>query len=366
MAELSVMTVPGPEYQPFWSKGHLISSPARPGSKSDAMDANTLAQGTNLLEILRVLQQIDAKIEGQSKRLETLETMSPSSSAGSNLQGSSVISRGQSTRTTVSHGSVEDVDDYARSIAKMKWDALSFVRSETQDAAVNPSADVTLDDTDAVNDDSGTLGKPVPCPRDMDLYSVSIYTGDLMGSRMDLHQPNSGAVTPALRIAPPPQPPPVADETDMEIAPVEEEITSIRYSDLPATPIETEAASQAGQQNEIRTRVEETPKNRSHWKAELSFHAYDNWKDGVFAKIRNDSRADWGAEKQRFAVLRQSYRSQYLLQRVFDQMRSAFEKEWMEEKERIKALQPESGERRRKFGWKVVFHLFVGRGRHLA
>jgi hypothetical protein len=57
-------------------------------------------------------------------------------------------------------------------------------------------------------------------------------------------------------------------------------------------------------------------------------------------EIRNDSKAFWKQEKQRCSELREKHRVKDVAQQIFDKKRSALEREWREEKQRLKPLLP--------------------------
>jgi hypothetical protein len=256
----------------------------------------------------------------------------------------------------VSYGSVDDIDEYARSISKMKWgERLSFVASEAEDVEIDSSSE-NDHDSEAWEEDATEH-----YARSVDLYSVSVYSSDLLGGR------KSRPLTPLpFTIAPPlplPQAP-VDEEVEMSITSVDEEETEVRTSSVNDGEAEIVASSvgedaiatkseglpqeadhadvvEPEKTKEIRISIEGFPTTRSHWKVELSFHAYGNWKRGVLAKVKNESKNIWETEKQRFGNLKPSYRSQNLLAKILDGVRSAFENEWREEKERLKNLGPE-------------------------
>lgn len=301
-----------------------------------------------LLNILKVLRKLDCKMEVQGRRLEILETTSPTSNAGSTLVNSSPISRKQSTRTAASKrtlvhsGEAEDMNDYARSILKMDY-AIDEATSV---------AEVSVDGSDRVSTGNGTWVDLVPEPRDVDLYSVSMYTGDLLGSMMslDVLRQTRAIFTPPIRS--PPSRPHSESSEDCEDDNHSMEIEHLRrvsdeYHD-------TGVPERVSRVKSVAINTKETNTSPTHLKIELVFHALDNWKQGVVSKIKNESKTLWEDEKRRFSDLRHTHRAKDLVQRIVDKLGSALENEWREEKERVKSLQPGKKRGVEIMGWRVL------------
>jgi hypothetical protein len=111
-----------------WVKSYPSSSSIQATSPRSSIEAKSAPlESEVLLNILKVLQKLDCKMEIQGRRLEILETTSPTSNASSTLVNSSPISQKQSTRTAaskrtlVNSGEAEDMNDYARSIMKIDY-----------------------------------------------------------------------------------------------------------------------------------------------------------------------------------------------------------------------------------------------------
>jgi hypothetical protein len=326
------------------------------------MEANSAPLDTQvLLNILKVLQKLDCTME----RLEILETISPTSHTGSTLVNSSPISRKQSTRTAASKrtlvhsGNAEDMNEYARSIMKMDYaidEAVSFIQGDEAAPEDNSVADVSIDGSERINMVTGTWADLVPEPQDVDLYSVSMYTGDLMGSRMslDVLRQTQAIFTPPIRNAPS-RPHSELSQDDLEDSQsmdVEESL-GVPFKERDASIITrnpgtvSDVESVAINTNKINT-------NPTYLRIELGFHAFDTWKQGVVSKIKNESKTLWQDEKRRFNDLRHTYRAKDMVQRVVDKLGSALESEWREEKERVKSLQPEKKKGVKLMEWRIV------------
>jgi hypothetical protein len=337
---------------PHWVKHDSPNSPTQSISEN-SMEAKVDPLGTNvLLNILKVLRKMDSKMEIQGKRLQILETTNPSSNGGTTLFNDSPISRGQSTRAAASKRTAvvseddEETYEYAHSIMKMKWDvdeAVSFVCGEQQVPDAAFITDVNIDDPHEVNKVTGTWADRVSRPPDVDLYSVSMYTRDLLGSRMSLGLPLQTGETLSQPLRNPPSPPSAQSVfDDMQIIEAEEELKNSGYYDkLSTETVDIEPVSEIEPRKRISINVHETMTSCSYIKIELSFHAFDSWKQGVLSRIKNESKVRWKEEKQRFNDLRHTYRTKDLVQQIIDKMRSALEREWREENERVKPLQPE-------------------------
>jgi hypothetical protein len=345
-----------------WVKSYPSSSSIRTTSANSSVEANSAPLDTQvLLNILKVLQKLDCTME----RLEILETTSPTSHTGSTLVNSSPISRKQSTRTAASKrtlvhsGNAENMNEYARSIMKMDYaidEAVSFIHGDEAAPEDNSVADVSVDGSERVNMVTGTWADLVPEPQDVDLYSVSMYTGDLMGSRMslDVLRQTQAIFTPPIR-SEPSRPSSELSQDDLEDSqsmeieeslrvPVEERDASI-ITRNPRTACDVES---------VAINTNETNTNPTYLRIELGFHAFDTWKQGVVSKIKNESKTLWQDEKRRFNDLRHTYRAKDMVQRVVDKLGSALEREWREEKERVKSLQPDKKRGVKLMGWRIV------------
>lgn len=345
MTTLNTRAATRPEAHAFWSKQHLPSSPA-----PSSLDEKSIFEGTHvLMDILKVLQKMDTKLEGQNKRLDTLESMSPSSSNDSTLLGSNGLSRRQSTRTAVSHGSVDEIDDYGRSLSlkRMPWETLSFVESEVEDVEVDKDDDASSSGNN--NQGPGNWGelRTESMRRGASFYSISVYPSEALGSQMNMSGTRAATPLP-IEMAFAPQASQLPElEADMQITPTEQQMPSAEYMYVPSieystTPLEANIVEQR-KPAMFQISVEKSPKAPHHWRVELSFYAYGNWKRGVVAKIKNETRSIRKTEKQRVADLRNRYRSRNWVSRVLDQIRSAFEREWREEEERLRSLMPGDG-----------------------
>lgn len=310
------------------------------------MEARSAPLDTDvLLNILNVLRKLDCKMEVQGRRLEVLETTSPISNPGSTLVNSP-ISRKQSTRTAASKrtlvqsGEAEDMNDYARFILKMDY---------AIDEA-NSVAEVSLEGSEKIETAHSTWADLVPEPRDVDLYSVSMYTGDLLGSRMslDVLRQTRAILTPPFQSASSrPQSDADEDHEDDNHNMGTEEPSRVS-GDYHDPGIQTVSRVES-----VAINTKETNTSPTYIKMELVFHAVDTWKQGVVSKIKNESRSLWEDEKRRFSELRRTYRAKDFAQRIVDKLGSALEKEWKEEKERVKSLQP--GKREvESVGWRIL------------
>ena len=286
-------------------------------------------------------------MEVQGRRLEILETTSPTSNAGSTLVNSSPISRKQSTRTAASKrtlvqsGETEDINDYARSILKMDY-AIDEATSV---------ADVSLDGSERVNPVHSTWADLVPEPRDVDLYSMSMYTGDMLGSRMslDVLRQTQAILTQPIRSTPSRQHSDASEdgEDDSHRMEIEE------LSRLPDMYHDTGVPAVCRVES-VAINTKETNTSPAYLKMELVFHAVETWKQGVVSKIKNESKAFWEDEKRRLGELRRTHRAKDFVQRVVDKLGSALEKEWREENERVKSLQPARKRGVEIMGWRVL------------
>lgn len=105
---------------------------------------------------------------------------------------------------------------------------------------------------------------------DPDGYSLSVYTD----SMLDLDR--TKATEPSQF--------PTSQQTDISGFPYKIS-TPNSEPNSPSSPIESRASSEQSWKTASSGRSKATHEN-----AELAFHAYDNWKQGVLSKIRNDSR----------------------------------------------------------------------------
>lgn len=202
------------------------------------MEAKTAPLDTEvLLNILRALQKLDCKMEVQGRRLEILET-SPISNTGSTLVNSP-ISRKQSTRTATSKRTLvhsednEDTNDYAHAILKMDYaidEAVSFINEGETTAETTSGSEVSDGESEKIHTVTGTWADLVPEPRDVDLYSVSMYTGDLLGSRMslDVSQIQTTSTPPVQRL-------PSRPHSRLSVGDLEDDQQSMDIEECPKT-----------------------------------------------------------------------------------------------------------------------------------
>jgi hypothetical protein len=406
MAAMNIITEHHPQWikqGAHWIKSNSPSSSIRSSSERDWMERKEAPIDTEvLLNILRVLRNMDSKMEIQSKRLEMLETISPISNGSSTLFNESPVSRNPSSTSTASKPSVissatssstssEDYkasNEYKRSVEKlrMEWEideAISFANDQQ-----HPLDAVSLIDANVINQEVSNISAsnwadPVSEPREVDLYSISIYTGDLLGSRTTLGLPKQyrNPMTPRLE-ASPPAPSTQSTSAHENDGPATENDGDYEGSDErpsldedlgykerqsfgssescdehiepDSTAMDVQTNTEIAPQKRISINISETKTSRSYIMIERGFYALDNWKQGVLSKIRNDSKAFWKQEKQRCSELRQKYRVKDVAQQVFDKKRSALEREWREEKRRLKPLLPEREKGVKILGWRIV------------
>jgi hypothetical protein len=400
MAAMNIITEHHPQWikqGAHWIKSNSPSSSIRSSSEKDWMEKKEALIDTEaLLNILRVLRNMDSKMEIQSKRLEMLETISPISNGSSTLFNESPISRNPSSRSTASKPSVissatssstspEDYkasNEYERSVKKlrMEWEideAISFVNDQQH------PLDANVINQEVSNISASNWADPVSEPREVDLYSISIYTGDLLGSRTTLGLPKLSRNPMTARLeAPPPAPPAQSTSAHKNNGPATEndgdyegsnERPSLdedigykerqsfsgsescdEHIEPDATTMDVQTNTEIAPQKRISINISETKTSRSYIMIELGFYALNSWKQGVLSKIRNDSKAFWKQEKQRCSELRQKHRVKDVAQRVFDKKRSALEREWREEKRRLKPLLPKREKGVKILGWRIV------------
>jgi hypothetical protein len=369
MAALSTLSDNHPRWVKqgaHWVKTYPSSSSIHTASQRSSLEMKSAPLDTDvLLNILKVLRKLDCKMEVQGRRLEILETTSPTSNSGSTLVNTSPISRKQSTRTAASKRTLipsedgEDINEYGRSIMKMDYaidEAVSFVNGDEDAAAKTAAAaDVSVEGSEKMKTVT-SWADLVPEPPDVDLYSVSMYTGDLLGSSMslDVLRQTQATFTTPMRSLPSRPHSQLShedsnDDQSMEIEAWPEVLDE--HNDVSIKTGDTDTVSRV-ESVAINTKVTNT--NPTYVKIELAFHAVDTWKQGVVSKIKNDSKALWKDEKRRFNELRHTHRARDAVQRFFDKLRSAVEKEWKEEKERVKTLQPERKPGVKILRWRVV------------
>jgi hypothetical protein len=387
MAALSVMT----DLPPRWIKqnGHWVeNSSSKSSSRStsnESMNTSPVIQDTNVLvNILNVLQKMDSKMELQAKRLEILEmTGSPASSSGeTTLLNETPISRGQTVRTASSKRTSdvseaensEGANEYARSVLKIKEfldEAVSVMDSEHPEEVLMPE-EPARQNFKATGKWADLIRPQTP---DVDLYSVSMYSGDLLGeSKMSLglshHLEHSWMPMPPSQRTPPSPPRSESEdeeEGDMrstitnELAVMDEEKEHQAINEDNADPIIEEVNTAADPQpDRLRKRISinitETKTCSPYIKIELGFYAFDSWKRGVLSKIKNESQALWKQEQVRFNDLRHTtYQAMDRAHKGLAKMRSALEREWIEEKERLRALrQPGTKKGVKIFRWRIA------------
>jgi hypothetical protein len=178
-------------------------------------------------------------------------------------------------------------------------------------AAEDPSvAGVSIDGSERVNTVTGTWADLVPEPQDVDLYSVSMYTGDLLGSRMslDILRQTQAVFTPPIRNAPS-RPHPQLSQVDLDDSrsmEIEEwPRISVEHRDASITTSDPERVSRIGSGGHQHQRDYTSP---NYLKIELVFHALDTWKQGVVSKVKNESKSLWEGEKRRLHDLHHTYR----------------------------------------------------------
>ena len=341
---------------------HDSSTSLRQSISEESVDPKTpQLENAVLMNILAILTKMDTKMQVQTRRLEKLEITSPSSSHGdSTLLDDSPISRGLSTRTTASKGIVvipgdeEKPNEYAQSISKLDWDtdgAESFVYAEMKAPDVVSIRGESRDGQEEAHPARNNWGDLVSghLQTDGDVYSVSMYTGDLMGSKMSLGsppQPPSENVPQPLRISP--SPPATESETDgegIENQPEEDNVETegpieglSTYKDVSTDFGDRDAVPEPKTRKRISINVFEAGENASYIKIELRFHAYDLWKQG----------------KERMHELRQTHLLKNLAEQLVSKLRSASER--TKEEKRMRSLQP-----RKKgvklFKWRIVISL---------
>jgi hypothetical protein len=405
MAAMNIIT----ERRPQWIKqgAHWIKNDSPSSSihslSGDWMEKKETPIDTEvLLNILRVLRKMESKMEIQGKRLEILETTSPISAGGTTLFNESPISRNPGSRGTAnmpsaissptsSSTSSEDYkvsNEYECSLVKLRMDweideAISFVNDQQ-----NPLDVVSLNDANVIsqeisNKSVSNWADLVSEPREVDLYSISMYTGDLLesGTTLDLPKQSGNFLTPWLQGSPPAPSaqPTLAHEDD---GPATEDDRVYEGSNEPQnldeqlgceerpsfsgpeswdehtgadiTTMYVQTNTEIAPQKRISINIGEVKTNSSYIKIELSFYALDNWKQGVLSRIRNDLKSFWKQEKQRYSELRQKHRVKDVAQQVFDKMRSALEREWREEKRRLEPLLSQRKKGVKILRWRIV------------
>ena len=84
--------------------------------------------------------------------------------------------------------------------------------------------------------------------------------------------------------------------------------------------------------------VDEQRTSEEHKSVEMIFHAWHNLMQSVSVNFKRDTRLAEKARNGELGLLKPRYRSVNLIQQIFDKMRSALQKEWIEERERMKVL----------------------------
>jgi hypothetical protein len=358
-----------------WLENTSLNSPYRPASNESMNgDSNFGNLETNVLvNILSVLKRMDSKMELQTKRLEIVEvTGSPGSGSSSDSTSLSEppLFRGQgSGRTTIvsEPGDNEESKEYLHSISGLKHHFLhkapSFVDMEDLKDLVIP------EEPDSPNfRPTGNWADLVhPGMPEADAYSVSMYSGDLLGgSKMSLGLYNHAEQDPTptspsqRNISPSFSELEGEDASNKQIAATGqiEKCQTIR-EESPAPSIEegnaTDSPQRHARHKRISISVSEPKANSRYIKIEFGLYAFDTWKQGVLSKIKNDSRVFWEQEKTRLSGLRQTtYQATGQVSRGLGRMKSALEREWVQEKERLKSLRQTGAKRGVKiFNWRV-------------
>jgi hypothetical protein len=258
---------------------NLVEKPLA-GIESEESGAETSTNGL-LFDILRMLQRVDARMEGQDMRLGTLETSIQSQEFHGARSHWPAFGVAQSSQPRIGQ---EPANEYEASVMKMKmkyeFDAsvscLETDASEIETTAASKNNEVRNNSPECLD-----LGKG-----DTDAYSISVYTGDMLNSR-------------AIRV-------PESHVFDnSQLSDIPRSLNSIHDADDTPNMSSNDVASRSSSDNSWKTSSSGRSK-APHERVELAFQAYDNWKQGVLSRIKNDARTAQDKEMKRLRMLQPS------------------------------------------------------------
>jgi hypothetical protein len=248
--------------------------PARIDSEESGTETSTEVL---LFNILRVLQRMDTRIEGQEKRLNTLETSTQSEGFEGARSHWLAFGVAQSSQPGIRQ---EPVNEYEASVLKMK---MKYEFNESVPCLEIPASEI---ETIPASKNSKVQNPSLECldvgKRDTDAYSLSVYTENMLNSNT-IQAPEA----------------PVFEKSQL--------------SDIPRSPIgihgaddtpnmsSSDVASRSSSGDSWKTALSGRSKAR-HERVELAFQAYNNWKHGILSRIKNEARAAQKTEMERLRM----------------------------------------------------------------
>lgn len=314
-------------YEPNWKDGASQSSLPRHSYESVGIGRSVPSQEAEMLvNILKMLQKLDITMGLQTKRLDLLETGSPSTrsfttrSLDATLYEDSPISRHQSVRTGASKYDFIDDEDSVEEIRTKSDDELPLpeLASQVFDSKRTPAFEHT----------EGDLALHPP-PIDPDAYSLSEYPEDGRSAMISLKRLSTG-MSSLFRIAPAQPPEPVdinVYEAESSAQKAEQDITPVLEN--PTAHLEPE---------HIWINIRDTMTAPAYQNVEISFQAFDSWKRAVISGLRGESRIARKEEERRLHALAESNKRETLVQRLLIYARKAVGSHWTQVTARVSFL----------------------------